>query len=220
MSKHDEVAELQSENAKLRAELHALRNPPKPLFPTLLNPMFAVPSAEQLARLQDIVLTAYPCLKPTSAQIDGFDSFLASFAAISMMPRTKDGGLNLKYDRMTYIQRAETICQQLQIPGDITVRGFTAAIIASGDVSFAITVDRFPSDSGYGLADFHGVAATGEGWMNLLNGKSVIRKPLPLPATHRGPPVVDLNMTPKFYGGAQGNVGEVPTPRDVTHYRI
>ena len=191
MSKiEDRLAALEAENARLNAELAALK--PKPIVlprgaslveergVSIRNPppgfCFAMPTDDELARLRAIVIAAYAGLEYSVGRLDRFgpspfDSFKAAFEGIGRLGRTPEpvDGVSLDF----YIG---LINHELKISTELTGQAFLAAMLAHGDIPFRpLGQSQFGHLPTFGLAHHvnTGRPATGEGWRAVLAAGAV-----------------------------------------------
>ena len=143
------------------------------------NPLFVMPTTDELQRLHASVIARYPRLAPRSQHIDeDFDGFRRAFLRIGHLGRDK---LNDKYALLSWVDNAAIWLRDHHIiPTMLTPRDFMCAVLAHGDVEHA-PLARYPFDcSAFGLRrDRTGRRAT-DGWKALLT-TGHLREPVRLP---------------------------------------
>ena len=181
----ERLAALEAENARLTAELAALK--PKPIVlpfgaslveerrVSITNPPpgfhFVMPTDDELDRLRAIAIAAYPSLEYRLGRLDRFgpspfESFKAAFEGIGRLGRTPEpaDGISLDF----YIG---LINHELKISTELTGQAFLAAMLAHGDIPFRpLGQSQFGHLPTFGLARHvnTGRPATGEGWRAVL----------------------------------------------------
>lgn len=131
------------------------------------NPLFVVPTTDELQRLYEIVMAGYPQLAPRGQQTnEGFDGFRRAFIRIGHLGRDK---LNDKYDLLSWVGDAAIWLRDHQInPTTVTPCDFVCAVLAHGDVEHAPLV-RYPFDcSAFGLRRGRTGRPATDGWKALL----------------------------------------------------
>jgi hypothetical protein len=172
------LAELEIENARLRAEIDRLRPPPPP--PATLAGPFQLPSRKQLQQLVTITLNRFACLRPRDRDID--DDFLAAVEAalrfLGAVTRLPEGQLD------NWQERWQDRCRQWlnrnppNTPFDFY--SFHVAVIAAGDIDFADpALVGFGGTISFGLTESGIGRAARNSWLTILERGQIIRQPVP-----------------------------------------
>jgi hypothetical protein len=113
------------------------------------------------------------------------------------MPRAVDAKLNTKLDKLTFQNRCADLLVRLGVqPVDCSLRPFTVALLAHGDINHSVTAS-FPFNVSFGLGNYTGKMASGSGWKTALETGRV------LPATALDLPKL-VPSPVSFNGGEAG----------------
>ena len=134
---------------------------------------FAMPSDIELQRLQAVVHTAYPMLRPDlsppqwadrNARED-LEAFKTAFCRLAEINRVDQ--LDTKRSTISWIQEAEDWLRVRGRGGHITAQAFVAALVAHGDIKFTAP-DAFPYELNFGLDLYHGRPGR-DAWRKVLS---------------------------------------------------
>jgi hypothetical protein len=98
-----ELDALRARNAILEAEVARLSKPPIRRFRQPVGDgVFQMPEADELKKLRQIVLAAYPQLAPPTNEdpAKSQETFSNCFLALGLMPRNPDGILAMSFDKL------------------------------------------------------------------------------------------------------------------------
>jgi len=181
----ERIAVLEHELADLKATIAAKdmpkSQPARPVDdgPTVTFPHvypIQMPSSGEYSGLLAVVRKTYPKIAPTfdreNDRREFFEAFVRCFERIATLRRLPTG-LNYKRDARDWAFETAGWLQQRGTPAEIGMGAFMSAVIAAGDISFALELDRFPLGSYVSLTyDQEAFTASTAGWRGVLaNGK-------------------------------------------------
>ncbi len=160
--------------------------PPQPEGARIYHPItratIALPSEGELEKMLDVVVAKYPKLRPYSAS-DRFAAqdhanylreFSSAFSYIAMRGRSTE--VDTTRGVTWWAAEASEWNRQRNMPIDIGVGPFLAAVVAAGDIDF-IESDMFGNVWSFALTPYSAGRPAQESWRDVLRGQ--LRKPLP-----------------------------------------
>jgi len=150
----ERIAELERENASLRARLRSAG---------LMPPPCDLPNDSEIDQLIRLVEAAHPALRPGPEEPHHRRHFQNALHHLCFVRRTDH--LNESYALSYFVDEATAWCRRFGIAGGVSLRSFCSAAVASK--IRASTFGRFPFDVALALS-LGGAASPSNIWRNVL----------------------------------------------------
>ena len=160
------IAELETENANLKARLVAAGLAPPPAD---------LPNDEQTTKLLELVEAEYPRLAPTQQEAANHRQAFSNALHWCLFVRRSDA-LNSQFAASYFVDQCTAWLSRYGIVGGTNQRALCAAAVASGIGTTKF--DRFPFDVELAIG-LGGTSRPKAGWREVLDARAV-RAPLPL----------------------------------------
>jgi hypothetical protein len=155
---------------------------------------FTMPSDEELQRLFQMVIAAYPQLDTRwGHEAEVFRSFKHAFLAINHLGRSDAPESKHAHSLPWWCGLVQENLASAGIDADIRIPTFATAVLASADIAHTISA-RFPHDTAYGLC-YGGVGRPAtDAWKRVLESGQLLPPVAPPASKNFPPPPVEIRI--------------------------